>query len=894
MASEVATTTVQQWCNSLQDAQKNAAEGAKQEFAKDYNKAFTLYVRAGETYLWLARTYDDVKGKASSSTQAALLEALPTGDVTDVKGRIRRAADKVLRRAQLIKRFRTEIEPLARKLTSKEEQARALRSVNRMHGVTIPLWQGVPDVSLFKEDTSIGVVVNPQLSPTQLARRATFRGRSDGVAWSQYDLYTRGERLGGRDILQDIVNDCSFVAAMEVAAEHDKRFGTTLALSPLYPKEDDGRPRWSSNGRHLVRLRLNGADRSVTIDESLPCLADGTPLCAVGHRDQTHSSPDSSHLALWPALLEKAFLSVHGGYDFAGSNAAADLYTLTGWIPEDIGFHRADFQREKIWKKLQQAHNAGSVMCTAGTARHAADSPLLSGESLVNLHNYAILDMTEDDRGRHITLMNPWRRCPADAHELEDSLAGRMAMATLAGDDQSGIMVMSWDEACSRLDTLYLSWDPSKYRSSDVLHALWLPQSAVGREATTTQSHVQILLDVGQAHDGEDEILIHLERHLTDAESDLAKPWIALHAFSSSNGQRDYSPRCTGSYVDGAHMLLRYRATTGMHTIVASLQLDAANERTESMAFTMRAHSNRKVTFKDPADDVKTTRAIAGRWSSKSAGGNAQCSTFVHNPQYLFSREASSRGTSSFARWVLETSRDVAVQIAVVWATSTIPYLSNGKDITGSDHRIDHLEPGQVVCTSGDYTYGLAIAEMVDCRVNTPYVVIVSTYSPGTEADFVLRLQTNAEKVDVRTIAAEGAGMHQQRERGAWSIAHGTARGAPRFGSYRHNPTYVLSLEKAGNVKIRLVSTSTKSIDGRQSEQRSTPHINVSLFDLTSAKELATSGAYENRICGVLVNCDKLEAGDYLVVVSTFEANVEASYALQTYSDSRVTLKPKP
>ena len=74
-------------------------------------------------------------------------------------------------------------------------------------------------------------------------------------------------------------------------------------------------------------LFFNGCQRQIVIDDLLPQSRQRTPLHVV-----SKINPD----LVYPALIEKAFLKVFGGYDFPGSNSSADLYVLTGWIPEVV------------------------------------------------------------------------------------------------------------------------------------------------------------------------------------------------------------------------------------------------------------------------------------------------------------------------------------------------------------------------------------------------------------------------------------------------------------------------------------------------------------------------------------------------------------------------------
>lgn len=81
------------------------------------------------------------------------------------------------------------------------------------------------------------------------------------------------------------------------------------------------------NGKYILRMKFNGCFRRVVIDDLLPASRVGRAL---------HVTDRANPQLLWPALVEKAYLKVHGGYDFLGSNPGTDLWILTGWVPEQI------------------------------------------------------------------------------------------------------------------------------------------------------------------------------------------------------------------------------------------------------------------------------------------------------------------------------------------------------------------------------------------------------------------------------------------------------------------------------------------------------------------------------------------------------------------------------
>ncbi len=86
-------------------------------------------------------------------------------------------------------------------------------------------------------------------------------------------------------------------------------------------------PKRSENGKYTFKMNFNGCFRRVDIDDRLPASKTAQSLFVIDMRNP---------FLIWPALLEKAYLKVRGGYDFPGSNSGTDLWIMTGWIPEQV------------------------------------------------------------------------------------------------------------------------------------------------------------------------------------------------------------------------------------------------------------------------------------------------------------------------------------------------------------------------------------------------------------------------------------------------------------------------------------------------------------------------------------------------------------------------------
>ena len=197
-----------------------------------------------------------------------------------------------------------------------------LLQASKLHGCVFPPWEGSPKPEELKEQYRDGTVF--RLSDEQSQALDCWKSLEDA------GLASVDVQRTNVDLVQDITSDCSVVASLCAETARAEKLGQghgSLLSSIMYPKA--GR---STNGKYIFKLYFNGCYRKVLIDDRLPASRTKRAL---------HVFDRNNPSVIWPALVEKAYLKVRGGYDFPGSNSATDLWVLVGWIPEQIFLQRS-------------------------------------------------------------------------------------------------------------------------------------------------------------------------------------------------------------------------------------------------------------------------------------------------------------------------------------------------------------------------------------------------------------------------------------------------------------------------------------------------------------------------------------------------------------------------
>lgn len=490
----------------------------------------------------------------------------------------------------------------------------------------------------------------------------------------------------------------------------------------MYPCDGDSTsPTLSPTGKYIFSFYFNGAFRKVVIDDRLPSSKTSRSLHVIDRNNPNF---------LWPALVEKAYLKVRGGYDFPGSNSGTDLWVLTGWIPEQVFLHNEDSTSDEIWGRLYNAFSYGDVVLTIGTGRLTELEQ--QGLGLVSEHDYAILDMNETQGRRQFLLKNPWAGAePTSMRATRDDLQSHLS---------PGTFWMDCEEVLQNFENLYLNWNPGLFKYRQDIHFSWdLSHGRVISGCFIKNPQFSVHSESGGT------VWLLLGKHFrTDHHQFIKDPdpgnrglgFISIYIFQADGKRVSLTDGALhrGPYVDSPNTLMRLEMPpkTTYTAVISEQSLPSASQN-----FTLSALSISPVSLAPSRDKYMCLSKAIGSWTPLTAGGNAESARYPSNPQ--FSLQVSEKTDISI---LLESEEaDLAIHVKIFW--------SNGQ-------RIARARSRDIIADSGDYRRGCALAEtkLLDKGV---YTIVCSTFAPDQIGRFTLWISSDIP-CKVHPLASESAG----------------------------------------------------------------------------------------------------------------------------------------
>jgi calpain-7 len=389
-------------------------------------------------------------------------------------------------------------------------------------------------------------------------------------------------------------------------------------------------------------------------------------------------------------------------------------------------------------------------MVTMGTGRlnsQEEDSLGLAGE-----HDYTVLNMKEFGGRRLLLVKNPWRngmtwkgsRSGTPKDEIRSNAWVDKLERTNEPNNLPGTFWIEFEEVVQNFESLYLNWNPGLFRYREDLHFTWNIPPIPSPACFTHNPQFSISSVSGGP------VWVLLSRHFSTEERDILRKappvestdrnplgFISLYLFGAC-GRRIHlgdNPILRGPFVDSPQTLARFEIPPMTCYTLAVAQQGLPLPK---YAFTLSTYSREKTIVDHALNPYPYSIAVSGAWTSRTAGGNVGAASYPSNPQFMISIPS-----PVDLILVLETAQlELAVHVKIVWAGGVRVSTVTARDILGE---------------SGDYRRGFAVANIVNVPAGT-YTIICSTFEPGQEASFTLRVESTLP-CEVRPIAGEAVGL---------------------------------------------------------------------------------------------------------------------------------------
>lgn len=491
-------------------------------------------------------------------------------------------------------------------------------------------------------------------------------------------------------------------------------------------------PAISPSSKYILRLYFNGSFRRVVLDDLLPSSTDSRIFHVVDRRN-----PD----CLWPALVEKAYLKIRGGYDFPGSNSGTDLAVLTGWLPEQVFLHDEDVIPEELWSRVSKAFAYGDVLVTIGTGNLSKQEQKHLGFAAE--HDYAILDMKEIDGLQKMLIKNPWsdgdvwkgalRRFSIPKETAEDGLVDSRGQLSTELDNEMlapGTFWMDLGSVFQHFENLYLNWNPGLFSHRQDYHFSW-DLSQQESMSGSFESNPQFSVNCSES--GIFWLLLNRHFQTGDYSDENKAPhgFISLYVFNRSGNRVLLTDGAfmRGPFVDSPNTLIRLDAKANAeYTVVAAAQ-DLPSTK---LNFTLSALSRCPMELSLARKRYLNSVSKSGTWTRSTAGGNSDASTYLTNPQFLL--KVSSKADFAILLDSIPSALDaiIAVHIKLFYAKGS---------------RVTILRTKDIVAHSGEYRRNSTALEI--SLEPGHYTIICSTFDAGQTGKFTLSVHSSLDSAPV-------------------------------------------------------------------------------------------------------------------------------------------------
>ncbi|MBW0469200.1 hypothetical protein O181_008915 [Austropuccinia psidii MF-1] len=735
----------------LTESQAIASRATRRETQGDYEDAFALYIDAVQKYLYLIRN-------------------IPNGPLKD---QLKEISSKLLNRAQNIKSCRPNLRVPHRDRLSMEEQDLVLQQSQHINKLKFPTWASTINSRRSDAVKSQLASQQPNLNPAQQKSLVDWRSiRHFNPAAELYQI----KLTDPTEIVQDLVTDCSLIAAFSVLSNHSNKFHSKLHIACLHPQSPDGYPMLSEDGIYRVKLFLNGTYREVSVcpeiemvDDRVPIGKNGSMLCAQSRKGDFY----------WPTLVEKAYMKVLGGYDFIGSNSSVDLHALTGWIPQSIFTTSQDYRSERCWSRIFGSFSKGDCLVTVGTNGNISHALDMVG--LVPFHNYAIIDIKEDEKAqRLVTLYNAWNSLQLQSNssatwttDLKSALPG---ISIERRQELVGTFTVTWESLQIYFDAIYLNWNPSLFKFCRTAHFAHNPPPTFRLKfSPQTDSASQ------------SEVWILLTRHFDDQSTDHEK-FMSFRVFldtdENSEDLRDVSainyglpPIAATALSNSTHLLstfvpseshASYLVTFIFHDNQTPTVLP--NEKSAPLSnpirLTLQIYSHCPIHLSDATSAPRAyVKEFEGQWATRTSGGNHALPSYMNNPMWRIGINGPSSSGSNTRKTVFQAS---------LMAIDDQGAVDSGKSVNiklvraGDDGRVYDIERRDLVGDSGSYTPGSAELRVTQILPGK-YTLVPSTFESGAVGPFKIKLECDLKLETIEPIPHEGAGMYKRVASSSWA-----------------------------------------------------------------------------------------------------------------------------